>query len=89
MPKVAVKDDMVATGKQLANAATRFTLNGLPVVLVGDPITPHDNGPHTNATMIEGTSFMTWNGVQVCVQGNKASCLHTTLGTSIMDIPNN
>ncbi len=57
-------------------------VDGKQIVGVGSTIAPHGNGPHQNATMIEGTSKFIVDGIQVCRVGDMASCGHALEGGS-------
>lgn len=76
----------VAGGKQLGGGQTRFRINGVPVVLLGDPIQSHGNSPHNNAVMVEGSSLFRIGGVPVVLEGHKASCGHVTTGQALFRV---
>lgn len=77
---ITVKNKDSAGGKQLAGGQSVFKVEGEPVVLLGDPVQSHGDSPHSSATMVEGSGWLTWNGVPVVREGNKASCGHTATG---------
>lgn len=73
-----------AGGAQLAGGQSFVTVDGEPVVLVGDPVTPHPPAPPHSASpvMAQGSSFVSINGVPVCREGHAASCGHVSTGAS-------
>lgn len=84
---ITVKSLDSAGGQQLNGSQDTFTVDGEPVVLKGDPVAPHGDGEHAHATMVEGSSWMTLNGVPVVREGNKASCGHVTTGRPGFKLP--
>lgn len=70
-------------GKVVACAASHFTVEGIPVALLGDTCTcPHKG--HDNCTIAEGDSQHTINGVPVAYEGHKTTCgavLISTIGS--------
>jgi uncharacterized Zn-binding protein involved in type VI secretion len=75
-----------AGGAQLAGGQDFVFINGIPVVLLGDPVTPHGDGPHAGPVMVEASSFVFINGIPVCREGNAASCGHTTSGSDFVRV---
>lgn len=86
MPGITVKGSDSAGGTQLAGGQSEFIVNGQPVVVLGDPVAGHGEPPHTSPTMVQGSSWMTWNGIPVVRAGHLASCGHSTTGQSNWDI---
>ena len=84
---IAVKALDSAGGAQLNGGQSFFSVESQPVVLLGDPITAHGLPPHAAPTMVEGSSWMTLNGVPVCRQGHLASCGHASTGRPWFTIP--
>ena len=76
-----------AGGPHIGGGNTTFTLNGIPVVVAGDPVTPHGESPHLAPVMAMGSSWMTWNGVPVVAAGHAASCGHASTGQPWFTIP--
>lgn len=62
--------------------STTFKVDGSPIALVGDLVASHGQAPHAAATIAAGSSWMTINGVPVCVEDSTASCGHTATGSS-------
>jgi len=78
---IAVKGLDSAGGVQTASPSnSQFLIDGAVVVLQGDLVQPHGKSPHSSASMVEGSSGFTVNGVPVCLEGHKASCGHATTG---------
>lgn len=79
---IAVKTLDHAGGAQLAGGQDWFRVEDELVVLLGDPVTPHaPGGVHAaSPVMVEGSDWMTIDGVPVCRQGHAASCGHLTTG---------
>jgi len=79
---IAVKDEDVAGGIQIAGNQNFVKIDGKLVVVKGDPVTPHPSFlPHSGAPyMAEGTSWFRINGIPVCREGHKANCGHPTTG---------
>lgn len=84
---IAVKDLDSAGGPHLAGGQSGWTINGKPIVLLGDPVTGHGIPPHASPVMVEGSNWMTINGVPVCREGNLASCGHPSTGRSYFTLP--
>ncbi|RUM41441.1 MAG: hypothetical protein DSY80_08845 [Desulfocapsa sp.] len=83
MSGIAVRGLDMAGGVQTALPSdSKFRINGVPVVLLGDKIRAHGIPPHFSAVMVEGCGKFTINGVAVCLTGHKASCGHQTTGRS-------
>lgn len=86
MPGITTKAVDSAGGVQLAGQNSTWTFNGQPLVLKGDPVQGHGKSPHDAPVMIEGSAWMTLNGIPVVHAGHAASCGHTTTGQADMDI---
>ena len=86
---IAVKALDAAEGVQLAGGQSFFNVEGQPVVLLGDPVTPHPPPipPHTAPVMAEGSGWMRLNGIPVCREGNLANCGHASTGRPWFRIP--
>lgn len=88
MPGITVKALDAAGGAQLAGGQDFVTVEDQLVVLLGDPVTPHGPPPHGPfpPIMVQGTDWLTINGVPVCREGHAASCGHPTTGRSWAEI---
>lgn len=84
---IAVRSLDAAGGAQLAGGQNFFFVEGQPVVLLGDPVTGHGNGPHAGPVMAEGSPWMRLNGTPVCREGHLASCGHPSTGRPWWRIP--
>jgi uncharacterized Zn-binding protein involved in type VI secretion len=63
-----------------------FTLDGAVVSVLNDDVAGHGVGSHAGPKMVEGSAWMSWNGVPVVRAGNKASCGHEADGHPTWDI---
>ena len=79
---VAVVSLDAAGGAQLGDQFAPWTVEGQVIVGVGDAVTPHPPAPpHTTSpVMAEGAPWFMINGIEVCREGDAASCGHTTTG---------
>jgi uncharacterized Zn-binding protein involved in type VI secretion len=57
-------------------------VNGSPISIIGDSVTPHKTGPHLSAKMITGSATVFAGGVGVVRYGDAASCGDTATGSS-------
>lgn len=82
--KIGLVGQSVAGGLIVSSPITKAVVDGKPVVGVGSVIAPHGSGPHANAVMVTGTSKFVVDGIQVCREGDVASCGHVlTLGSAL------
>lgn len=68
---------MDVAGGPVISTQTWATLNGLPILKLFDPVTPHESpieGDHENAMMVQGSTWFTLNNTPVCRMGDLASC---------------
>ena len=77
-----------SAGGTIRALQTSWTFNGDPIAVVGCPVDAHAPCPlipiHCGASMAEGQSTITHNGIPVCFEGHAASCGHPATGrTSI------
>ncbi|MCW8918903.1 MAG: hypothetical protein OQL08_08830 [Gammaproteobacteria bacterium] len=70
-----------AGGLLLAGGQDFVRVDGLDVVLQGDPVQGHGEGEHAGPVMAEGSSFVRISGVAVCRAGHLASCGHASTGS--------
>ena len=88
MPGITVANlDKAGPGTQLGGGQSTWTVEGQPIVLLGDPITGHGLPPHAAPGMAEASSWMTIGGVPVVVAGKKATCGDAATGRPWFDIP--
>jgi uncharacterized Zn-binding protein involved in type VI secretion len=71
-----------AGGAQIAGGQDWVTCEGEYVVLLGDPVQGHGPPPHAAPTMVQGSSWITIDGIPVCREGHAASCGHPSTGSS-------
>lgn len=79
---IAVKTADEAGGPQLAGGQDFVTIDGLLIVLLGDPVTPHPPAPPHSAApkMAQGAAWFRINGIPVCREAHLADCGHPTTG---------
>jgi uncharacterized Zn-binding protein involved in type VI secretion len=56
-------------------------VNEKPVACKGATIAPHGVGTHASSTMSGASSKVYANGIQVCREGDAATCGHTATGS--------
>ena len=85
MHGIARQTEDTAGGPQLNGGQDFVRIDGLHVVLVGDPVTPHPGGGlHAGPHMAEGSPFVRISGIAVCRQGHLADCGHATTGSDFV-----
>ena len=89
MPGVARVGVDTAGGTQLGGGQSWVTIDGAPVVLVGDAVASHAPCPHPPshcaATMATGSDWVTIGGTPICRAGDTASCGHASTGSDWVD----
>lgn len=72
-----------AGGIILGMGAPTVFVNGTPVAVVGDAVSPHGPPvpPHTGPVMQTGSSTVFANGIPVCRAGDLANCGHAASGS--------
>lgn len=73
----------VITGPGMPN----WTWNGKPISVLGDAVAPHGDGAHRSPSMVQGSPWMSINGIPVVHAGHLASCGHAATGSAPADIP--
>ena len=87
MAGIAVQSEDSAGGAQLAGGQDFVRVGGKRVVVLGDPVEPHGDPPHSpRPFMTQGSSFVTIAGIPVCREGHAASCGHPTTGRDWVQI---
>lgn len=83
MPKNVGKIGDVVGGGVLTGPglAPNVLVNGVPIALVGTPVTYHGLGLHAAATMV-GASTVLVNGIPVVGSGDLATCGDPLVATS-------
>ncbi len=87
MPGITVRTLDIAGGQQLGGGQSWFTVDGEPVVLLGDRVAGHGLALHLAPVMAEGSSWISIDGIPVCREGHIATCGHATSGRSWFLIP--
>lgn len=87
MAGIAVQGADSAGGAQLAGGQDFVTVGGRLVVVLGDPVEPHGDPPHSpRPVMVQGSAFLTISGIPVCREGHIASCGHPTTGRAWVQV---
>lgn len=84
---ITVKNTDSAGGTQIGGSGAPWTVEGQPIVRLGDPVAGHGIGPHAGPVMAQGSSWMTIDGVPVCREGHLASCGHPATGRGWFTLP--
>lgn len=87
MPTISLSNLDTAGGVIEGGSFPTWTFNGIGFVGLGDKVKSHGNSPHSNAVMVEASSWFTIDGKPVVVSGNRASCDHRATGSSSWTIP--
>lgn len=76
-----------AGGRQLGGGQSFFSVDGQPVVVLGDAVEPHAPPVHkAPIKMVQASGWMSLNGVPVCHAGHLASCGHASTGRGWFNI---
>lgn len=82
MRKVILLGDTTSHGgKVITSSARHFTVDGKPIVRVGDKCTCPVKGHGGVCTIVEGDSKHTIDGRQVAYEGHKTSCGASLIAT--------
>jgi uncharacterized Zn-binding protein involved in type VI secretion len=76
MAAVAVGLDQDVAGGAVTSTTDRMTVEGKPVLRLGDPVARHGDGAHAAAVMASASSRLIVSGIGVCRLGDLASCGH-------------
>lgn len=74
----------------LAGGQNWYIVDGQPVVIFNDPVTPHAPPiiPHLTPRMNnESSAWMTLDNIPVIREGNKANCMHLSTGRDWFLLP--
>ena len=82
MPGLARVGTDTAGGVIQGGGQSTVFCNGSLVAVIGDLVAGHGRSPHSNPTMVEGSSSVFAEGIGVCREGDAASCGHTASGSS-------
>jgi uncharacterized Zn-binding protein involved in type VI secretion len=82
MPGIARVNQDSAGGLITGNLAPTVFVNGQPIAVKGANVASHGLGGHSNATMLEASTKVFANGIEVCRAGDKASCGDAATGSS-------
>lgn len=84
LPASRVGSDTVGGGVILGAGNLLVKIDALFWTVVGDAVFDHGTGSHNAATMIQGSTLVSINGVPASLLGHAASCGHTTTGTGLV-----
>jgi uncharacterized Zn-binding protein involved in type VI secretion len=85
MPRVSLDGADMAGGGRLQAARQSFVrCDGRLIIVVGDPVLPHDI--HPNAVVAQGSGSTRINGFAIAREGDPASCGHTCTGSASLMI---
>lgn len=87
MSQISLVGESSAGGMIVGPGDPTFTVEGKPVSVVGDVVMPHGLSPHNAPVMVQGSSWLTWNGKPVVVSGCMASCGHSADGDGWFELP--
>jgi uncharacterized Zn-binding protein involved in type VI secretion len=75
-----------AAGLQIGVGQTWITVEDQLWIILGDVNTPHMPRPHTPGgdNMVQGSSWISIDGIPVCREGHLAGCGHPTTGSQFM-----
>lgn len=74
MPPVGKVGVSLAGGIITGPGGTGVFVEGVPICVVGDAVTPHGTGPHSAATMASGSVMVFVAGIPICKEGDLATC---------------
>jgi uncharacterized Zn-binding protein involved in type VI secretion len=86
MHGVARRNADVAHGSQIGANQTWITVESQLWMILGDVNQPHGQSPHVPGPdqMVQGSSWITIDGIPVCREGHLAGCGHPTTGSKFM-----
>jgi uncharacterized Zn-binding protein involved in type VI secretion len=86
MHGVARRNTDVARGAQIGANQTWITVEDELWMILGDVNQPHGVRPHVPGPdlMVQGSSWVTIDGIPVCREGHLAGCGHPTTGSQFM-----
>jgi uncharacterized Zn-binding protein involved in type VI secretion len=86
MHGVARRNVDTAAGAQIGVGQTWITVEDQLWIILGDINQPHQPRPHLPGgdNMVQGSSWITIDGIPVCREGHLAGCGHPTTGSQFM-----
>lgn len=82
MPGVSRIGVDAAGGTIVGDLAPTVKINGAPVVVKGASISGHGRSPHNGPVMTGSSSTVKAHGIEICREGDEASCGHLATGSS-------
>lgn len=87
MPSICTMGDLTNGGGILIASSKTVRVNGKPVGLEHDKITPHPGGKkHKVAKAVKGSSTVFIDGKPALKTGSRCSCGHTLIGKANVNI---
>ena len=86
MPNVSLVGESQAGGVITGPGASKFTVGGKPVSVLGDGVANHGSGTHQGPVMVAASGKLTVGGKPVVFAGCAASCGHTANGNPKMSV---
>lgn len=81
MPGIARKTLDSAGGIIINTPNQSVYVNGQLAAVKGSGIAPHGSGLHASAELLEASSSVYAEGIQICRSGDLADCTHATSGS--------
>ena len=82
MPGITRVGTDTAGGLENGGGQSTVFCDGSVIAVIGDLVQGHGRAPHSNPTMVEGSSTVFAGGIGVCRAGDSASCGHKATGSS-------
>lgn len=77
MPAAATIGKSTAGGPIIGPGAPTVLVNGTPVSVLGDAVTPHGDGPHASPKIVSSSTTVLAQGKGIVRSGDSASCGHS------------
>lgn len=82
MPGVSRVDEDTAGGLLINPQVSSVLINGQPIAVKGQEIQSHGTGAHASAVMVGSSTTVFAGGIEVCREGDDASCGDVATGSS-------
>lgn len=82
----ATRKGQDSAGGTIIEGSSDVSVNGSPLVRVGDAIEGHGIGVHGGPVMAAGSSTVFVNGIAACRAGDLATCGHPASGSGDVSI---
>lgn len=81
MPGIARDDGQDIAGGVIIQGSPNVFVNNKPAVRKGDRVAGHGRGAHSSPVMAGSSSNVFVNGINVCREGDSATCGHLSSGS--------